>query len=119
MGRLANRRAGTARNYWEKRRSSGCCLDSDVETRRLPNASIQQAVEARCPGVSKEIWAIIGVGVTTIGVGAALGTLIVTGHHSIHLRFDAIDQRFDSIDRRFDAIDRRFDSIERQSETTP
>ena len=60
---------------------------------------------ARRPSVGKEFWAIIGV-------GAALGALILTGHSNIGARFDSVDARFDSVDARFDSVDARFASIE-------
>ena len=51
---------------------NGCVVASHMSSR------------ARRPSVGKEFWAIIGVGV-------ALGALILTGHSNMHARFDSVD----------------------------
>ena len=85
---------------------NGCVVASTVLSR------------ARRPSVGKEFWAIIGV-------GAALGALILTGHSNIDSRFDSVEGQFDRVymqfDRvyeQFDRVDARFASIETRLDRT-
>ena len=64
------------------------------------------------PCVGKEFWAIIGV-------GAALGALVVTGHGNIDSRFDSVDSQFDSIDRRLGRVEGFLFGIEQVAEPRP